>query len=392
MNISEIVENMVTDAIIEVNFGIEALPNAPKFVLRFDLPADRNVELDRLMKTLQAGLPVTREQAYEISGFTIPEEDDVVIKVIQPPIDPNSQVAPAARPEIVYPQGQSPSVGEQQPLVPVASVNEGSKEAPSGQIGSKELVKTVTVNEARMAQDLPPLTLPDGSPDPDGDLTVAEFEQKRLKGKKKESTPDTFEMDEEDIEPEEIQATLALQPGDVHEPEEKIRLVIKQDGNRFVIWNADETKELAEFVVKKDGSEYVVENKAGKSFGRFDSRSAAMKEAEKQAKKRLRKHAKAKLSDHINDIEVINTIMLSVENCSSRSQEDEHICCADDFKQPESEFGSPDIIYSRGLRELTRETEKWSDEYQKAVPITDGVVNIFSALNKASEKIECFNL
>jgi SPP1 gp7 family putative phage head morphogenesis protein len=178
MTMAQVIEDQVTDAIIEVNFGADQLPNAPHFVLRSDLPPNRSAELDRLDKALKAGLEVEVDEAYEVSGFRRPEENAAVIKMDQPPSSPLAPVPPAPRPVIVYPAGASPAVGEQQPIADTASIGEGKRDVPEVNVGVSNVASIVTVNEARAGQNLPPLLLPDGTPDPNGDLTIAEYNKK----------------------------------------------------------------------------------------------------------------------------------------------------------------------------------------------------------------------
>lgn len=175
---AQVIEDQVTDAIIEVNFGADQLPNAPHFILRSDLPPNRNAELDRLDKALKSGLEIEVDEAYEVSGFRRPEENATVIRIDQPPTPPSSPMAPAPRSVIVYPPGKSPAVGEQQPIAKTASVDEGARDAPDVRIGVVQIASVVTVNEARAGQGLPPLTLPDGSLDPNGNLTITEYTNK----------------------------------------------------------------------------------------------------------------------------------------------------------------------------------------------------------------------
>ena len=173
--LGELIETKITDRIIALNFGENAVINAPRFKLRADLPADRLQELNRLTKTIEAGLPVTRAEAYEISGFSEPTADDVTVRVEQPPIPPLSPVAPAPRPVMVFPPGTSPATGEQQPAAPSASIDAGAALTPGSPVGAANAESTTTVNEDRSARSLGPLLTPDGQPDPRGDLTVAEF-------------------------------------------------------------------------------------------------------------------------------------------------------------------------------------------------------------------------
>lgn len=176
--LSERIEECLCDAIIAVNFGPEAVTHAPHFVLRSDLPTDRTQELGRLKLAIDAGLSIAVSEAYEISGFRQPDEDEVQLRMEQPATPPNSPVAPAARSVIVYPKGMSPSAGEQQPSPAIAGQEPGSAPTPGAPVGAPDATKTIKVNEDRTARGLPALTLPDGSPDPDGELTVAEYDAK----------------------------------------------------------------------------------------------------------------------------------------------------------------------------------------------------------------------
>ena len=173
--LSEVVEQMLTNRIIIENFGENAVTHAPTFKLRADIPADRVSELARLDAALTAGLAVSREEAYELSGFSIPDPNEVTIQMQQPPTPPNAPVAPAIRPMVVYPLGTSPDVGEQQPPSRAAGEDDTSllEGSPAG-AGSAD--STVTVNEDRASRGLEVLKLPDGSEDPRGALTVKEFD------------------------------------------------------------------------------------------------------------------------------------------------------------------------------------------------------------------------
>ncbi len=172
--LSEVVEQMLTNRIIVENFGELEVTHAPVFRLRADIPADRVSELARLEGALKAGLSVSREEAYELSGFSIPDPEQITIQMQQPPTPPNSPVAPGIRPMVVYPLGTSPDVGEQQPPSRPAGEDDTSliEGSPAG-AGSAD--STVTVNEDRASRGLEALTLPDGSEDPRGALTVKEF-------------------------------------------------------------------------------------------------------------------------------------------------------------------------------------------------------------------------
>ena len=66
------------------------------------------------------------------------------------------------------------SHGVQAPLLPAAS-----NKAPSIALAPTDIARVVTVNEARASAGVGPLVLADGTPDPDGSLTVEQFAAKK---------------------------------------------------------------------------------------------------------------------------------------------------------------------------------------------------------------------
>jgi SPP1 gp7 family putative phage head morphogenesis protein len=168
--LSELIETMLTDRIIALNFGESAVTHAPKFILRADRPTDRNEELKRLESALKAGLSVAQDEAYEASGFRVPTVTEVVIAVEQPPTPPAAANPPAPRAITIYPIDKSPVAGEQLPAPPVASADGEGGQQPSAPISSDDAATVTTVGEARNQAGLPPFG------DERDQLTVAEFE------------------------------------------------------------------------------------------------------------------------------------------------------------------------------------------------------------------------
>lgn len=117
-SVSEAVETYLTDAIIELNFGPEELSHAPHFRLRSDVPLDRKAELERLQLALQTGIEIPVSEAYEVSGFRPPREDEAIIKMDYPPTHPFAVQAPAERPIIVYPSTAKLPPRKVQPISP----------------------------------------------------------------------------------------------------------------------------------------------------------------------------------------------------------------------------------------------------------------------------------
>ncbi len=208
--LSETIETWLTDRIIAVNFGEDAVTHAPKFTLRSDLPADRKSELERLKLAQEVGLSVRIEEAYEVSGFTMPNpETDTVLRIEQPTTPAGAPNAPNPRAVIVFPTGQSPAQGEQQPSPSTAATQPGSRDDATADITlpSTALEIVITVNEGRASQNLGPLMLPEfddegeatgGGEDPDGELTIAEFKAKRATATSTDPTGGPDDPDDED--------------------------------------------------------------------------------------------------------------------------------------------------------------------------------------------------
>ena len=127
--VSESVETGLTDAIIELNFGHDALPHAPHFVLRADVPLDRTKEIGRVRAAVEAGLEVPLAEAYEVSGFRVPREDEPVIKLDTPPAHPLAVQPPVERPVIAFPEAAKLPPRKLQPIAPS---DEGVLPNPTG--------------------------------------------------------------------------------------------------------------------------------------------------------------------------------------------------------------------------------------------------------------------
>jgi Protein of unknown function (DUF935) len=123
--ISETVEDKLTDAIVIVNYGPEAVTHAPKFTLRTDPPLDRKAERDRLRGALDDGVPVALEEYRQRVGIREVRPDEPYVIRTQRPAELGQQAVPPA-PEVVYPMGTAPQPGE---LVdaPEAAINVGDE-------------------------------------------------------------------------------------------------------------------------------------------------------------------------------------------------------------------------------------------------------------------------
>lgn len=113
-NLAEDVEDQLCDAIVILNFGIENLKYAPRFVLHVDPETDKGVEIDRLGKALTAGLRIAVPEAYERAGYRIPDDDEPVLQVTAAPTAEGGAANPVKTATIVYPAGAAPDPGEVQ--------------------------------------------------------------------------------------------------------------------------------------------------------------------------------------------------------------------------------------------------------------------------------------
>lgn len=113
IRLAEIVEDQITDAIIAVNFGEEELDHAPRFIIRTEPPISREEEGNRIQKALDIGLRVGLEEAQEKLGIQEVQPGQAYIVKVQRAPGMFGVVPPA--PEIVFPQGEAPPPGELAP-------------------------------------------------------------------------------------------------------------------------------------------------------------------------------------------------------------------------------------------------------------------------------------
>lgn len=165
--------------IVVVNHGLEAAAYAPTITIEpMEGVPDPSKETTRLKEALSLGIRIRTEEAYQRTGYGKPGDDEAYIVNVPGPVGADGAPGPAV-PTVVYPKGEAPKPGELATAPTVAPV-EGSEEDAAGLVLTPSSMESVvTVNEARDSQGLDPLTLPDGTLDPDGDLTIPEFKAKR---------------------------------------------------------------------------------------------------------------------------------------------------------------------------------------------------------------------
>ncbi len=79
--LSDAIEDGLCDAIVALNRGVEELINAPRFVLRAEVPTDRSKEAARVKAALDAGIVLAADEVYEVTGFRKPTPQDVTIRM-----------------------------------------------------------------------------------------------------------------------------------------------------------------------------------------------------------------------------------------------------------------------------------------------------------------------
>jgi phage gp29-like protein len=187
--LGEAIEDGLTDSIIGLNFGVEALLHAPRFVMKAEAPQDRAANTARLMSALNLGLSVSVDEAYEITGFRKPAAGDAIIKMVDMPngMGGNQRIAAiSVTQKELDDSGRAIDDAEIAAGLDLPALPTGTP-APAGsaperfdiELGDSDLGIIFTVNEGRASKGAGPLMLPDGTEDPDGYLPIEEFKQKR---------------------------------------------------------------------------------------------------------------------------------------------------------------------------------------------------------------------
>lgn len=393
----EVVEDQVTDEIIALNFGEAEVIHAPTFALRADLPPNRLEELERTERALKAGLALAAQEVYQVSGFRQPDVGEVVIRMEQPRTEPNSPVAPAPRPVFIYPQGTSPAVGEQQPTPPTAAIGPGAAPAPASSAGAGSAEKTITVNEDRAARGLPPLTLPGTDElDPDGELTIADFEAKRGVRIPELAPPDP---EPDPVDPEEDDLGADPEGDDGEDSEAKQRPALKGPVGIAA---------SVQLTIRHEGSKWVVYSQNGKPLGTYDTKA--------DAEERLRqveyfKHQKAaanfasadvvllavgrfadEAASHSAAVAVLGAQQRATQMLRWMAEPCAHGVALDDARQPETEHGTPDDLIGRGISEGRRAVAKMADRIADAVRGKTQPGEIFRAVELVRRKLDAHPL
>lgn len=129
LRLAETIEDMLTDAIIAVNFGPEEVSHAPRFLFRTEPPVSRADEVTRIKGALEIGLRVSETEAMERLGVREIKDDEPYLVRVQRPAGAFGVLPPAS--ELVYPVGHSPTAGEVAPAPDVGfTLPAGGDEGP----------------------------------------------------------------------------------------------------------------------------------------------------------------------------------------------------------------------------------------------------------------------
>jgi phage gp29-like protein len=191
-----VIEHRLIDPMIELNYGPTELEYSPEF--KFNIRGVTDIEKNgrALKSALDVGVDVPLEQAYEMMNIRQPRENEPRLSLVSVPSE-FGQVE--TRPRTVYPAGTAPAPGDlalqPEEALDVPTPAPGAPQLQPGQVTipnpddpnqvqvleltPSDLASIVTVNEGRESIGKGPLTKPDGTRDPDGDLTIAEFVIKR---------------------------------------------------------------------------------------------------------------------------------------------------------------------------------------------------------------------
>jgi phage gp29-like protein len=206
---ASVIEDRLIDPIIELNYGPAELEYSPEFKFNIRGVTDREKNGAAIKTAVDVGCDVALEQAYEMMNLRMPRDNEPRLSLVS--VQSDLTGVPDVRARVVYPPGKAPPPGDLaiQPeealdipptpgpagtpgagavpgaggALPPGSVAIPDPDDPSQtavlELTPSDLASIVTVNEGRASIGKGPLMKPDGTPDPDGELTIAEFVQKR---------------------------------------------------------------------------------------------------------------------------------------------------------------------------------------------------------------------
>lgn len=117
--LSEAMEDQLTDAIVVVNEGPEAVTHAPKFAIKTDPPKDLKLEAELIKAILDLGVDMSEAEIRERIGVREVKPGEVLVRRV--PRNINGQVPMyLPLPEVIYPNGTQQGMLPDIPTVPGA--------------------------------------------------------------------------------------------------------------------------------------------------------------------------------------------------------------------------------------------------------------------------------
>jgi hypothetical protein len=129
LRLAEQIETALSDRIIELNYGVNALPYAPIFGFDLEVLLNRGQEIANVKLATEAGLRLPLEQVYRRIGYRQPRQNEPYVEWIQAPAE-NGMPGDAGRARIVYPAGTAPAPGDLA-IVPEEALDLGDDGAPT---------------------------------------------------------------------------------------------------------------------------------------------------------------------------------------------------------------------------------------------------------------------
>lgn len=394
-SLAEVIEDNLTDAIVALNFGREVVDHAPRFFLRSDLPADRQQEIERVKAALDAGLWISRSEAYERAGFKIPRPEDVVIRVDQPPAV-GAAAPPLPRALIVFPEGAPdtaevaaapkppPGTESEPPAAPPAAPGVPSSPALPGSPAPEPVAESPAMAAVRLQEGAEPegeggihlhgLLREESASDfggahrhmfelPDGTFTSTEADGEHGHGL---ASPlaDRTDEDGEHVHTIRLPDGTELLTGDgisehSHQLQTTTTLLDGLHNHLLVLADGTELESLSPGEFSDRVSDDIDEPEAVRTPGDLKRR---------RGKKRRNR----------------GTYQAAEIQCGSVDQPDDVLL----VRQPETVFGTPEIQIIRGGREAIRFTSQWLKRFGNAVEGKASSGSILAAAIRAQQELD----
>lgn len=387
------VEDGLTDAIIALNYGPSEVMHAPRFVLRAEMPPNREKEAERVKKALDAGLSVSIEEAYEVIGFRKPEpnEDSLQMGDITGPFGTTTRapvIVPGKSAEDADRLGNAlkeigelgtaggAGTGDPPPGAPPAGAapSEGGAPAEGGLLNKSDMKIITKVNEARKDAGLPPLTLPGGAPDPDGDLTVSAYEAKQ-------KAQQTIEGEEAGKDKAGVVDPVAPPPGAPGVPP-------PPPGQQPPVPAPAEPKPPAPPSAEEDDEEEEPKPKVDDQIARPPLAAASLVKTEPGVATLEEMAAELRAMADELGAELLEEVFADLRGARTARLESIKLEGDEKMRQPESINGSIEDVIDRGVRQTSVISRRWTSSICSACEGKTDARSIWKAIKGAVEKLD----